>query len=68
MPSIDENDRVTDKPEVESRPNSQLRGREVSFEEIAIDLLEARFWKVSVRPTTRPEPAKAGTDYFPGES
>lgn len=31
------------------------------------DLLEARFWIVSVRPTTRPESAKAGSDYFPGE-
>jgi hypothetical protein len=35
-----------------------LPGREVGFGEIAIDLLQARFWIVSVRPTTRPESAK----------
>jgi hypothetical protein len=29
--------------------------------------LERRFWIVSVRSTTRPESAKAGSDYFPGE-
>ena len=52
MPSIDENDRVTDKPEVESRPNSQLRGREVGFGEIVTHLLQARFWIVSGWPTT----------------
>ena len=28
---------------------------------------EVRLWIVSVRPTTRPESAKAGSDYFPGE-
>jgi hypothetical protein len=31
--------RMTGKPEVKSRPNLQPRGREVAFEEIAIDLL-----------------------------
>jgi hypothetical protein len=31
------------------------------------DGLEARLWIVSVRPTTRPESAKAGSDYFLGE-
>jgi hypothetical protein len=45
--------RATGKPEAKSRPNSQLRGREVGFEEIAIDLSEARFWIVSGLPTTR---------------
>jgi integrase/recombinase XerD len=38
---------ITSKPEVKSRPNSQLRGREVGFEEIVIEFLQARFWIVS---------------------
>ena len=38
---------LTGYPEVKSRPNSQLRGREVGFEEIAVDLLQARFWIAS---------------------
>jgi hypothetical protein len=45
--------RMTGKPEVKSRPNSQLRGREVGFEEIAVPLLQARLWLVSGWPTTR---------------
>ena len=42
-------------------------GPEVGIEDITVDLLQARLWIVSVRPTTRPESAKAGSDYFPGE-
>ena len=46
---------------------SKCRSLEVGFEELALHLPEARLWIVSVRPTTRPESAKAGSDYFPGE-
>jgi hypothetical protein len=56
---------MTGKPEVAC---GQPGGPEVGFEEIATDFREARLWIVSVRSTTRPESAKAGSDYFRGES
>ena len=43
LPCNSDSARVTGKPEVKPRPISQLAGREVGFEEIAIDLLQARF-------------------------
>ena len=54
-------ERITGKAGNYSRP-------EVGFAEIAIDFPQARLWIVSVRPTARPESAKAGSDYFRGES
>ena len=43
--------RLTGKPEVKSRPNSQLRGREVGFGEIAIDVPQARLNEAALRRT-----------------
>jgi len=44
---------MTGKPEVMSRMDSQRSWPEVSFEEIAIDLRQARFWITSGLPTIR---------------
>jgi len=60
--------RVTAKPEVKSRPNSQLRGREVGLEEIAADFLQARFWIASGWPTIHEEILKQHRRRLPEEA